>query len=431
MSALSVLSVHRKSFFVCAIFAACTLQVFSESPPVVGAEHEIEQLIQGALLRSPALEMVEGEAKSVKAEESHLSHWEDPEMRLGYGRDTNVSSQLRSSRYPSHAYDASLRLFPKNPWEVRAVRKKLRAESRLVELSKQDVSAELSAEVRSLYWDFCYTRANATLLQQFVAIRKEQNEGMEILLNSGQVTLEQHLAAQMKQINTVMKLEALKQNEREMLGELSRLTGVEKAAIRVSEPSRISEDAFQFPFQQWKALALKNRLELNQYDAEIAHAKAEIEAIKAGDILWVKHIEGSYLVRNDYGDRDSYGVEVAFSIPLFSPRDGRKEMAAATLNSQERARFYGVKIIEVEVSNLIDDFIAMEAQWSAHTSGMAPMVDTLRSSVEAMEEQGNNHNRSYWDAKVGLLELEMNELQYAWQYQKLQLLAASVLGEAI
>lgn len=401
----------------------------AEESIAIKGNGELAHLIEKALERSPEIELMQGQAESIRAEEAHLSIWENPEIRLGYGRDVNTSSELRSSRYPSHEYDATLRIFPKNPWELRAHRDKLQSATRLAELTQQDTANTISTDIKMLYWKFCYNQSLAELYATLLSMREQQNRGMEALLESGQVTLEQSLPAKMRQIESALEFEAVKQHERELLGELSRLTGVDKAAIRGQKVEAVSASSFDLPTESWQTLAVENRLEMDQRDSEIEYTKADLRMIEASDMLWFEHIQGNYQIRSDYGDRDSFGVEVAFSLPFFSTRDGRKEMASALLTSQQRARFYEMKMIESEVTNLVDAFNDLEKHWSTHHREMTPMINTLRTSLEQIEQSGVQQTQSYWNAKIGLVELEIATLELSWRYLQLRLLAESVIGQ--
>jgi outer membrane protein TolC len=212
------------------------------------------------------------------------------------------------------------------------------------------------------------------------------------------------------------------------LGQLALLAGVPKETIQLQAPPAMTAEAFQLPFESWKQQAIENRLELDIHDTNIEYIRAEIQAIKATEIPWLKHIQANYRVLNDYGDRDGAGVEIAFSLPFFTGNDGKEKAAYATLNSQQKQRFHTIKMIEVETSNLVDEFKALEQQWNNHRDAIGPMADELRESVDRMAEQNRQSTNAYWDTRIALFELESKELQMMHLYQQLLLKSKATLG---
>jgi outer membrane protein TolC len=393
--------------------------------------HGLEQLVEAAIDESQLMEASRGRSAVLRERSEHLSHWDDPEMRLGYGRDVNVDSELKSSRYPRHEYDASLRVFPRNPWEVRARKGKIEAEQDEVQLRMQVQTQQLCREVEELYWDASYTKAEREVQAALVEIKQAQAKGVQTLLKNGQVTLDESLPIQMEQLDSAMERDALEQELQNLLGQLSRLTGVAAGQIRLDPTHAIPTNAFDLPYDAWKQRAVENRLELAIFNAKIDYSKAALKEVRASDIPWIKHIEGGYQVVNDYGDRDSYGVQIAFSIPWFTDRDGGLASVKAELNSQHRQRMLSRKQIEAEVNSLVERFRFQQAQWQRYQSEIRPMADVLRETVKNLEAGQRLSNPSYWNAKSALLELEFKELRLSKRYLKLLLQAEAVLGERV
>lgn len=390
--------------------------------------HGLEQLLEAAIGQSQSLEAIRGKSAVLRERSNHLSHWDDPEVRLGYGRDVNVGSDLKTSRYPRHEYDASLRIFPRNPWEVSARKGKIEAKQAEVQLRMEVQTKQLRREVEELYWDASYTQAEREAQAALVEIKQAQAKGVQTLLQNGQVTLDESLPIQMEQLESVLEMDALEQELHSLMGQLSRLTGVAAEQIHLVPAPAIPADAFDLPYDTWKQRAVKNRLELAIFNAKIDYSKAALKEAHASDIPWIKHIEGGYQVVNDYGDRDSYAVQIAISIPWFTDRDGGLASAQAELNSQHRQKMLSRKQIEAEVSRLVKRFRFEYTQWQRYQSEIRPMADILRETVRNLEAGQRSSSPSYWNTKSALLELEFKELRLSKRYLKLRLQAEAVLG---
>ncbi|MEM6884991.1 MAG: TolC family protein [Verrucomicrobiota bacterium] len=408
-----------------ATFVVMMLCVIS---PAGAAQYSVSDLVNLAQSHSPELSLLQGRLQAAQARHTNVSNWDSPELRMGYGREANTLNRFRNSEYPNHQYDASLRIFPRNPWAVGATKQRLASETEMIRLTQTEATHQLRLTVEALYWDLCYTYAEKQIKKQLVDIRKAQSKNTETLLESGQVSLEESLPAKLRLLDSIMELDTVHQREQELLAELGKLTGVSKDKILVEAPQPLSNADFKLPFDTWTALALKNRMELDLYTSSVELAEAELKEVRIADYPWVKHIQAGYEVRNDVGDRDSAGVQVAISLPMFGGRDGDKEVATATLNSQYRQREQAIKMIESEIRHLIGQFQTLEQQWIIHHTEMAPMVNELRDSIATIKEQAGENSDSYWAARIAIAELEAKELHMLSTYQQLYLKTNAALG---
>ncbi|HAV14451.1 MAG TPA: hypothetical protein DCX06_13320 [Opitutae bacterium] len=408
-----------------------SLSFAGESDVAPTASHDLGQLIASAIQNYPDLEALRGRMQVGIAKEGDLSWWDSPEMRLGYGRDTNVDSKFESSEHPNHQYDASLRVFPRNPWERRATHQKFQSETHLNDLALQMGEQQLTAQVKDSYWELTYLSAEAAMHEEVLSIYKEQGEGMQTLLDNGQITVSQSLPSQMKQLDAVLEMDAYQRAISNKLNELALLSGVEKTLIRSSQPRQLTQGAFIFAYDSWEQRALDHRLELKNGKGALAYTEAELKVLRAKDLPWVKHLAAGYRARNDYGDRDSAAVEVAIDLPFFVSDNGAKAAAQSTLNSQRRQLAQNIAMIRAEVRSLADQFRSLKKEWSAMDSDIVPLMDALSESIKLMKQQQALSNRNYWDARIALLELSKKKLQMAHSYQKLLLKAERVLGQSL
>jgi outer membrane protein TolC len=412
---------------VCLLLLANTA---SAAVPAIDAAYDLNQLIAAAKTHSPELESLRSQVEVGLVKEANIPWWDTPEVRLGYGRDSNVSSDLRSSEYPNHDYDAAVRVYPKSPWERKATLKKLQSESHLNSLMVQQSEQELTHAIKACYWNFSYLTAEAALHKQLLAIYEDQAQGMETLLKNGQITLSQNLPVKMKQLDANLRMDDYNNALSGLRHQLVQLTGVQLSFIRAANTRKLNAADFDLAYETWIQYALENRIELKQYDDGITHTQAELDELHAQNLPWIKHLQANYEVRNDYGDQDSAGIEIAITLPFLTSDGGAKRAALTTLSSQHRQRGYSAGRIRSEVRALVNQFHALKEDWISLQQNMAPLTVDLKESIKLMQQQHLQSTRNYWDAQIALLEISKKELEIAHSYQDLLLKAEQVLGES-
>lgn len=397
----------------------------------VSAETEVnlEYLIEAAIQQHPDLELSRGILKAGQINESNLPWWDSPELRVGYGRDTNVSGLSQSDTYPDHEYEAAFRVFPKNPWKRKAEGRKLRAENHLFELSYEERQRQISGKVQELYWEACYTSAELELKQQLLEIYQGQVGRLEALLEGGQMTLGQSLPVKMKRLDVEMEADLLKRAYDDLCAGLRAVCGVDLDLMGFARPTVLTSASFDLAYDTWRRLALDGRTDVKRYELLVENSKAELDTVKANQIPWIKHVQANYRVRNDYGDQDSAGLQIAINLPFLASDGGEKRMASSMLDAHRRQSFQARRMAEFEVEGLIAEFQALERQWKAQERQITAMQKELSNALDKMEAQGRQANQSYWDARVTLLELDLKELKLSRSFQQLLLKAKAVLGE--
>jgi outer membrane protein TolC len=397
--------------------------------PEATQQYALKDLLTAAIAHSPELEAQHAAVELGKIKESDIPWWDTPEIRFGYGRDTNVSSEYRSSEYPNHEYDASVRVYPHNPWERKATRLKLQSETRLSELTLQANEQALSNAIKATYWEFSYLSAEAELQEQMVTIYQKQAKGTEKLLQNGQITLSQSLPAKMKQMDASLRMNEYKSQLAQLRDELAQLTGVKAQFIRPAKTHDLSAASFDLPYTTWLQAAMEHRIELKQYDDSIQHTQAELKELRAKNLPWIKHLQANYEVSNDYGAQDAAGVEIAITLPFFVSDSGAKQAALVSLSSQRRQRSAYAGQIRSEVHALVNQFRNLQEAWTAVQDGMGPLREELAKSIEQMQAQQLESSPNYWEAQLALLNISKQELELKHHYQALRLQAALILGE--
>lgn len=389
----------------------------------------LDELIESAMQQSATLEFAQSALDASRISEKSLPWWDAPEIRLGYGRDAAVSDRFKSATHPSHEYDTSLRVFPKNPWEHKAQRRQLRADSRLQEIYSKEIELEITRGITELYWEAGYTQAELALLNQLEGIYQEQVDGMEKLLEVSQITLGGSLAAKMKLLNLRVESETLQRNHNDLIGQLGMLCNVDPSKIKLSEILQLSDSSFDLPYTTWQRNALTARPDAERYKALVEKAQADLSVIKANQKPWIKFVQFSYSAENDYGEQDSANVEIAFDLPFLASDGGQKQIASTLERSHRKQEVFGRQMIELEVRSLIDEFKALQRQWQTQGKLIDSMQAELSSAIDKMKTQGNHASRDYWDARTTLLELELKQLELRKSFQDLQIKRMQILGQ--
>lgn len=396
--------------------------------PLAGWSMTLDQLVDSALEEHPDLELSRGSLEAGRIQESSLPWWDAPELRVGYGRDSSVSRDFRSETYPDHDYEAAIRVFPKNPWERKAEKRRLQSENGLLELSLSEGEQVIATRVKALYWECAYLRAELALRKQLLDVLKEQEARQQALLESGQITVGQSLPSRMNRLELDMEVESLERAIKGATAELAATCAVDSSEIDLVTPQPLTAADFSMPYDTWKLKALGQRADVQRYGMQIEGAQAELQTIKARDIPWIKHVQANYSVRNDFGDEDSASIGIAIDLPFFASDGGEKRIAKSMLETHHRQASQVRKIAEHEVKALIAEFKASERQWQIQGEQLQTMQQELSTAIDTMESQGNHANESYWDARVSQLKLQMKQLELSQGFQDLLLKAESVLG---
>jgi outer membrane protein TolC len=416
------------SFIIVLLF---WIQDLNAESPHAPAMYALSDLLAAAQAHSPDLESLQNAVAQQQIKESELPWWDSPEVRMGYGRDAQVSSEYRSNDSPNHEYDVALRVYPRNPWERSATLTKLRSETRLSELALQARTQEINAAIQGIYWELSYQCAQAALQEQRLTLYQDQANAMETLLQSGQINLSQSLPAKMKQIDASLRVDAYASDISRLRDQLSQLTGVNAAEIQVADMQTLSADSFDLAMETWLQRAMENRIELKQYDDAIRHSQAELKELRAKNLPWIKHLQANYEVNNDYGDQDAAGIEIAITLPFFASDHGAQQSNLSSLSSQRRQRSAYAGQIRAEVHGLVNQFNHLQQAWSSQERNMPPLVDDLEESIVSMQTQNLQATRNYRDALLTLLEISRTELEMARTYQELALKAERILGEPL
>ncbi len=400
-----------------------------EVKPKIESSIDLDDLITAAIESNPSIELGQTLLESGQISERSLSWWNAPEVRLGYGRDVSVFDRNRSTSYPNHDYDTSLRIFPKSPWEHEAQRLKLGASNRLQELSNKETKLGIAQGITELYWETCYVHAEYQLRSELYGIYQKQVAAMDQLLQGRHITVGESLPAKMKLLDTGIEVEAQKREFKDLLSKLATFCNLDMNAIEMQQIPVIDDRSFDLPYSSWLSSAISLRTDITRNELLIEDAQADLAKIKASRKLWIKHIEAGYGAENNFGTQDSASIEVAFELPFLVSDGGQKQIATNMVQTYRRQEEFSRKIIEQEVSALISEFKSLEQQWQMQGVQVRSMQTELTQAINKMKTQGNQANRNYWDALTTLIELQLKELELNYNYKLIRVKASRILGK--
>lgn len=388
----------------------------------------LDELVEAALQQHPDLETQRGNLEAGYILESNLPWWDAPEIRLGYGRDSKVSEVFRSDSYPQHEYEAALRVFPRNPWERHAERRRLQSENDILELSLNEQEGLVASQVKELYWSLVYLDSELSIKRQLLDVLVEQEQRQAKLLESGQITVAQSLSSKMNRLELAMELDSNERSAAELAANLGVLCAIEAGQIEFAEPLALTEASFDLPYASWQSIALNQSANVRIPHSQAELANAEMKLLKAREIPWVKHIQANYNVQNDFGDEDSASVQIAINLPFFGNDGGEKRVASNRIDTYSRQASQARKMTEMEVQALVQEFQNFEQSWHSHGKQLSQMQRELSDAIEKMDSGGSHANESFWDSKVSLLQLQLKELQLSKSYLNLLMKAETVVG---
>ncbi|NCF92835.1 MAG: TolC family protein [Verrucomicrobiaceae bacterium] len=327
-----------------------------------GGDLGLRELTQMAVANSPQFAEAAGNLRVAKARWNIIGEWRDPEFRGGFDWD-DVRVE-KASGGPgtdtvrrNEEVNTSVRLYPPNPFQLRAELDKAMAEISFAEFALRQVGKELVVDVRRLYQDLQFIQESIRLGKGLHRLEIEERDRLEQLLESTAIVLEpvvkQRIQAMRKQgIASPSEIRFVK-----VRSELAALIGLgDPRRIAVSGvPNRPVIGFRDDTVMALSEMAFINNLKLGDLDRLQKLAKGDLRAFKAKRIPWVSFLEGG---RNrTYNERlavnDNWSVRLAIDVPIFSLFSKEGDIYKEQIRSyQKQAELYR-KRIQLSVATAI------------------------------------------------------------------------------
>jgi len=406
-----------------------------------GGDLGLRELTQMALANSPQFAEAEGNLRVAKARWNIIGEWRDPEFRGGFDWD-DVRVE-KASGGPgtdtvrrNEGVDTSIRLYPPNPFELRAELDKAMAEISFAEFALRQVGKELVVEVRRLYQELQFIQESIRLGKGLYRLEIEEYDRLKKLLDAGQqlrapVDNQRIRALGKRGIASSSKIRFDK-----VRSELAALAGL-------GNPRRISVNGVPnrpiIGFRDDTVAALSevafiNNLKLGDLDRLQKLAKGDLRAFKAQRIPWVSFLEGGR--SRTYNERlpvnDNWSVRLAIDVPIFSlfSKEGdiykeqiRSYQKQAELYRKQIQRSVGTAISSIretrdglgrydrETQSILADMQSMETELEKFPQQRADMLHRRNLTSLGRSRERLEAEQAYHDALLNLEEIIREDIE--------------------
>lgn len=353
-----------------------------DSPaPVTNTVLDVHSAITAALAHQPDLVLLRQAMEVARAEAVTCPGLLNPELRVGYdvgGQRTertwytntayNVTPPYTNTAWrPLNArgddtedqdtLQLALRIFPPNPWLLWAQGDGARARFAAASADLRAAEWRVECTVRKVFNTLDYLGQDLELAEGLVAVRHAEAETMRILADKRQVTAVDELSAVQKHYQVLMDRDRIEANLAQKRAELTALTGVPVAGVLQDPPAE--RETGRQALDRDRLAALRAKVIENRQEVVAAYwrqqsAQAALRAAKSLRVPWFTHIQGSYargrshealsaaanlqtvygaipdpVLATDESEAESWGIEAAVEIPIFSLGPGATRLQRA------------------------------------------------------------------------------------------------------
>ncbi len=284
----------------------------------------LSDAVKIALEQDPEIGGLRAALRSARETEAQGSKYtflsKNPDLRLGASRE----GEDAKGRKGQEEYTVGLRLFPTNPWELKARRSLLSAKTTTARDTSSASAFTLELEVRQLFLDALLEQDLAALEKGSVTQHIELRDTLERLLAEGQALLPAVVKSRANVIRAVAdanvaNIRAL--STRQNL--LNRMGGLTVPASQVSLeggwPGTISQ-LQQLEIGPLLDRAIARRADLTALYSRATEARATARAASTNDQAWLTYVEPFYSLRSGT-DADQAGLRFGINIPFGGPKN--------------------------------------------------------------------------------------------------------------
>ena len=328
-----------------------------------GGKLGLRQLIEMALANSPLRAEAEGNLRVALSRRKTVGEWEDPEFRSDFDWDdvrvTDVKTPGQGTDVVrrNEQFGTRIRLYPPNPFEIRAQLDKAMADITYAEFYRRQVGRELITEVRRLYEELQFLQEDIRLGQSIYALETEEYQRLKELLEDGHIVRNsvdrQRLTALGKRDLTTSREASLPK----VRVELAALVGLE-------DPGRMEVTGLPLrPLIEFgddtasllTEMAFINNLKLADLDRLQKLAAGDLRAFRARKIPWVSHIESGRdrTFSRHLAINDTWFLRLAFNVPIFSLFSKKGEVYQEQIRNYQRQAERYRKQIQLGISGTL------------------------------------------------------------------------------
>jgi len=412
---------------------------FGENRTGSSSQTETTSRARNGALSSETDRSFNSESRDRNGNFSELETGSEAERRVGQSDETITSETIREEEVfgddpnaPIDSFSGEIRLYPRNPWEMRAHTGRAMAEVSMAEFMVEARAREVIEDVRSHYREIQIGRMKRALKEYHLEQAETDLDAFEL-----------RAAQQVKRLTDLTKhrLKIIK-----LEGEITRHTGtIERDFRYLAQLAGLSfDETIDFDDDvesRWLELgglqldtladiAFTRNADLGRLIHQSELVKRNVEIDKAQRIPWFSLLAASY----DYDERwdakyrDEWGLTVGIEIPLFAwlnKKDKVNKLAHDTLLRQ-------AETIRANVRRRIEASLVQLEGAANNVSGFRAKGDQMRMKAQnSLRSLPANHpqvieiTQAY---ETILLDLDNTELDYYTDYIRALLAFESVMG---
>jgi len=298
-------------------------------PTLWAGAYTQSQLFDQLLTEDDVLSELADHIESYDPGSGFLRSLRNPQVRASYGEDTDeqLGGGVRLDE-DRDSWEVDLRLFPPNPYAVSAAKAEAKAgHLGVMATAQQYVSMKIN-RARNLWAELRY----ATGMQEDLAsVSAFWDSAGDVLSEAAGEDLNlgpDLIRWQMKRLQFMETKLDVDSRRRNALRELAALAGLKQASFRPSfhplTKNRVPDEGRGFEPPE----VLEQKMRVAREQARVADARAD-------SVPWLDHVQGSYGERSSDVERESWSVQVAVSLPVFSVFSGEGAQRRTVLKAEE------------------------------------------------------------------------------------------------
>lgn len=390
-------------------------------PEVPDTPITIEQALPLALAASASLVPHRAALRVARAEQAAAYEVRDPQVRFAYGEsDRTEEGDLGREEEKRRRHRGVLRIYPPNPWAQNAVANGGEARMELAAANLRAAEHDVVARVHLLFHEARCRRAERGTLQRVADVRRDQLEQIEERLSRGVGTAPAALTARLDALDVTVDWERARREELRAITDLATCLGFEDGGeLEIADPPvpSVTGAPMNRDLDAWVEQAFDRRSDLAAMEWRAEMARWDLTAARRAAVPWFDHIQGAYTEERNGVDEDTWSVQAAIELPVFS-RGGSDVGIAKASEDQFRAEAARARAqVRGEVRQSLGRLRLARGAAERFEQETAPALDELNAGLAS--EVGNAlRPQDRADVLEGILKAERLRLEAALAYER-------------
>jgi len=420
--------------------------------------------LRRALEVSPTLRVLESARATARLSRRALLDPRNPEIRLareeGQGSFTDTPRLLPGG--PIELYDPldaplprrttarneqnniAVRLFPPNPFTLRPERRQARSLAEAAELRVEQERILIADRVRTAWLSLQYLGADARLAREHAALLDQAAALLAELAAEGSALMADVTDAEQSSLRALMAYQDADESYHAALADLSALLYHDPSSLRVGSepwPSVPPPNPATIDTERAVRLAMDNAPDAALFELESTAAREAYIAARRAWIPWLSHVEVEYSERE--GNReglsgfeasrrqsleDSWGVSLAFELPVFSLFHARPALLRSEWQALEMRAALGREARRMEALRAVAQVRRDAERLRAFGEKAEPAEQRLRQLVENLAAPGAKPTLGEVLASSQRLQIDRQRLLLDYRLRRNLLQLETLLG---